>query len=251
MPASFAPSPRPRSSLVPITSLLLMGCLTASLGLARTVWGGPPADAEQPAVESEPAPEQPPSGDAASEAGDDLIGTDPLAAGSAEPEAPDTTDTLPAEPVLDEAGASVPGASSLRAKMEAGMSEIGELAVEARGDEDLVRATCVLDKQDRANDVMDLGTSELLIIRDPGTNEQAREFALEKLEAASGRIDKLVTEAKGCSGQQGPEDEVDVTRRDADEPDTIPILNPSGGLGENPVPPPIDGGWPPAASPIE
>jgi hypothetical protein len=135
--------------------------------------------------------------------------------------------------------------------MEAGMSEIGELAVEARSDEDLVRATCVLDKQDRANDVMDLGTSELLIIRDPGTNEQARSFALEKLDAASGRIDKLVGEAKACAGQQGPEDEVDVTRREADEPDTVPMLNPSGGLGENPVPPPIDGGWPPTASPIE
>lgn len=240
MPALFAPSPRSRSSLT-LASLLLMVGLTSSLGLARTVWGGPPADAEQPAADSEPAPEQP--------AGDDLVGTDPTAdpAGSAEPVA----DAPPTEPALDEAAATVPGASSLRAKMEAGMSEIGELAVEARADEDLVRATCVLDKQDRANDVMDLGTSELLIVRDGGTSEQARSFALEKLEAASGRIDKLVAEAKACSGQQGPEDEVDVTRRDADEPDTIPILNPSAGLGQDPVPPPMDGSWPPAASPIE
>jgi hypothetical protein len=247
MPARFAPSPRSRSSLLPLASLLVMVGLASSLGLARTVWGGPPADAEPPA-DSEAAPEQPP-GDPAI---DDLVGTDPtvdpIVAGSADPAA---TETLPAETVLDEAGASVPGASSLRAKMETGMSEIGELAVEARSDEDLVRATCVLDKQDRANDVMDLGTSELLIIRDPGTNEQARSFALEKLEAASGRIDKLVSEAKGCAGQQGPEDEVDVTRNDADEPDTIPILNPTAGLGESPVPPPMDGGWPPAASPIE
>jgi hypothetical protein len=248
MPTSFAPSPRSRSSLVTLASLLVMVGLTSSLGLARTVWGGPPADAEQPPVESEAAPEQP-AGDVAT---DDLVGTDPTAVPPvADPAEPAATETLPAEAVLDEAGASVPGASSLRAKMESGMSEIGELAVEARGDEDLVRATCVLDKQDRANDVMDLGTSELLIIRDPGTSEQARSFALEKLEAASGRIDKLVTEAKGCSGEQGPEDEVDVTRRDADEPDTIPILNPTIGLGESPVPPSVDGGWPPAASPIE
>ncbi len=247
MPARFAPRLRSRSSLLTIASLLCVVGLTSSLGLARTVWGGPPADAEPPA---DPAAEQPAGDVAAEPASDDLVGTDPLAAGSVEPEAP-ATDTLPDEPVLDEAGASVPGASSLRAKMEAGMSEIGELAVEARSDEDLVRATCVLDKQDRANDVMDLGTSELLIIRDSATNEQARAFALEKLEAASGRIDKLVTEAKACSGQQGPEDEVDVTRNDADEPDTIPILNPTAGLGDNPVLPPIDGGWPPAASPIE
>lgn len=151
----------------------------------------------------------------------------------------------------DEAAASVPGASSLRAKMESSLSEIGELAVEARADEDLVRATCVLDKQDKANDVMDLGTSELLIIRDPGTSDQARSFALEKLDAAAGRLDKLVAEAKSCSGQTGPEDEVDVTRTGADEPDTLPIVNPSAGLGHSPVPPPMDGAWPPAASPIE
>lgn len=151
----------------------------------------------------------------------------------------------------DEAAASVPGASSLRAKMESSLSEIGELAVEARADEDLVRATCVLDKQDKANDVMDLGTSELLIIRDPGTSDQARSFALEKLDAAAGRLDKLVAEAKSCSGQTGPEDEVDVTRTDADEPETLPIVNPSAGLGHSPVPPPMDGAWPPAASPIE
>jgi hypothetical protein len=243
MPARFAPSnPRPRSSLLPIASLLLFAGLTSSLGLARTVWGGPPAEAEQPVADSEPAAEPP--------AADDLVGADPTADPGAGPtDAVATPD--PAVPVLDEGGASVPGASSLRAKMEAGMSEIGELAVEARNDEDLVRATCVLDKQERANDVMDLGTSELLIIRDPGASEQARGFALEKLDAASGRIDKLVVEAKACSGQTGPEDEVDITRRDADEPDTIPILNPSAGLGQGPVPPPMDGGWPPVASPIE
>jgi hypothetical protein len=237
MPARFAPSnPRPRSSLLPIASLLVMGGLAASLGLARTVWGGPPA--ESPAAESE----QP--------VGDDLVGADPTVTPAGTPAATATEAPTPA-PVLDEAAASVPGASSLRAKMESGMSEIGELAVEARSDQDLVRATCVLDKQDRANDVMDLGTSELLIIRDPGASEQARAFALEKLDAASGRIDKLVTEAKACSGQTAPEDEVDVTRREADEPETIPLLNPSAGLGEGPVPPPLDGGWPPAASPIE
>jgi hypothetical protein len=246
MHANFASSnPRRRSSFSSIASLLAIVGLTSSLGLARTVWGGPPAD--EPPVEPEAAPADADAG----LLGDDLS-ADPLAAGSDSPQAtPEAPAEMPTEPVLDEDGASVPGASSLRAKMEAGMSTIGELAVEARGDEDLVRATCVLDKQERANDVMDLGTSELLIIRDPGASEQARAFALEKLDAASGRIDKLVTEAKACSGQQGPEDEVDVTRRDADEPDTIPLLNPTGGLGDGPVPPPLDGGWPPAASPIE
>lgn len=245
MPSRSVPSSRPRPSLVPV-ALLLVG-LTSGLGIARTVWGGPPADAAEPPAE---APAEAPAEQPAPT--DDLIGADPTAVAPATDGAAPNPDAAPLpEAVLDEEGASVPGASSLRAKMETGMAEIGELAVEARNDEDLVRATCVLDKQDRANDVMDLGTSELLIIRDGGTSEQAREFALEKLEAASVRIDKLVAEAKSCSGQAGPEDEVDVTRREADEPDTIPILNPSAGLGDNPVPPPVDGGWPPAASPIE
>ena len=154
--------------------LLLVG-LTSGLGMARTVWGGPPADAEPPA---EAGPEQPTEDPT-------LVGSeitaDPVA--TAPVDAPPTEPTEPSVPTLDEAGASVPGASSLRAQMESSMSQIGELAVDARQDEDLVRATCVLDKQDRANDVMDLGTSELLIIRDSGTSDQARAFALEKLEA--------------------------------------------------------------------
>jgi hypothetical protein len=173
----------------------------------------------------------------------DAVAIDPAAT-------PDAASLPPAQAEPD-SSLSVPGASSLRGKMETGMSDIGELAVEARNDADLVRATCVLDKQDRANDVMDLGTSELLVIRDPGASEQARNFALEKLEAASGRIDTLVEEAKSCAGQQGPEDEANITRNESDEPRTIPMWDPSAGLGNNAVPPPMDGAWPPIASPIE
>jgi hypothetical protein len=221
--------PRLLRSLVPLT--VVVG-LSASLGLARTVWGGPP---DSPPADPAPITDGSPADPAATTA------------------TPAPTDLPPADAELpvDETAASVPAASSLRAKMEGGMAEIGELAVEARNDEDLVRATCVLDKQDRANDVMDLGTSELLVIRDPGTSEQARGFALEKLDAAALRIEKLVEEAKACAGQDAPEDEVDITRNEADEPSEIPIMDPSLGLGANPVPPAVDGGWPPAASPIE
>lgn len=249
MPDRHTPrSPRMRMSLVSVASLVVVVGLSSSLGLARTVWGGPPAADETPA---EAAPEEMP----ATDAGDDFMDVDPTAEPSSDllPAANSTapSDDAAAELLPPEARANVPAASSLRAQMEAGMAEIGELAVEARTDEDLVRATCVLDKQDRANDVMDLGTSELLIIRDPGTSEQARSFAIEKLDAAAGRIEKLVDEAKACSGRQGPEDEVDVTRNEADEPRTVPLWAPSAGLGASPVPPPMDGNWPPAASPIE
>jgi hypothetical protein len=216
--------------------------LVVVVGLGRIVWGAPPSDEPPPA---EPASET----TAAPTTPDTLDPTlDPIANASNEAAPEPAPEDVPQ---LDEDAASVPGASSLRAKMEASMGEIGELAVEARSDEDLVRATCVLDKQERANDVMDLGTSQLLIIRDGAASEQARSFALEKLDAASARLDKLVEEAKGCGGQLGPEDTVNITRRESDEPNTIPVLNPTAGLGPSPVPPPMDGGWPPAASPVE
>jgi len=208
----------------------LVATLAVSFGLAQTVWGGPPA----------PAPAEPALGDE--------LAADPTA--TAVVSETEVLAELPNE-LLDEGAATVPAASSLRAKMETSMAELGQLAVEARSDDDLVRATCVLDKQDRANDVMALGTSELLVVRDPGTNEQSREFALEKLDAAALRVDALVEEAKGCSGNEGPEAEVDITRNTADQPSEIPFLDPTLGVGTSPVPPPVDGGWPPAASPIE
>ncbi|MCA9701275.1 MAG: hypothetical protein KC431_27380 [Myxococcales bacterium] len=205
----------------------------AGLGMARTVWGGPPAEDQ-------------PTDTAASET------VDPVDAAAVEGAAlPAIDETEPAGLPAETLSAPPASAGSLRSQMESGMAEIGELAVEARSDDDLVRATCVLDKQDRANDVMDLGTSEMLIIRDVNTSDQARGFALEKLEAASMRIDKLVEEAKACSGQQGPEDQVDITRNDSEESPVI-FQDPSAGLGNHPpIPPPLDGGWPPAASPVE
>ena len=250
MPDRSAPrSLRARASLAPVVSLIVVVGLSASVGLARTVWGGPPAaDAtDQPA---EPGPE---TDDAATpDGGDDLLAVDPAAQPIAEDLDAPIDDTSPSDLLaVDSNSVSVPSATALRSKMETGMAEIGELAVEARSDEDLVRATCVLDKQDRANDVMELGTSELLIIRDGGTSEQARSFALEKLDAAATRVDKLVEEAKSCSGRQGPEEEAGITSTESDEPRTVPLWDPSAGLGHQPTPPPLDGGWPPVASPTE
>jgi len=67
------PKLRTRTSLVTLGSLTVAVGLTASLGLARTVWGGPPAAdvTEQPA---EPAPDDGAASPAPSEgerAGDD------------------------------------------------------------------------------------------------------------------------------------------------------------------------------------
>lgn len=212
----------------PAKTAALIGAL-AVLGLAPRVWGGPPEPAaDEPALAAEPAPVEPASAEPT----------------SAEPEG------VSAE-LASSNEAGIPDAVTLRTQMEEGMSEIGNLATEARAEADLVRATCILDKQDRANDVMELGTGELLVIRDDNATAQSRQFALEKLDAAAGRIDRLVEEAKECAGQKGPEDDIDVTRNESDEPRTIPAWDPTAGLGNSPVPPPVDGGWPPAASPIE
>jgi hypothetical protein len=211
-------------AMSPAKTAALIGALTV-LGLAPRVWGGPPEPAPTEPAAAEPAASEPAS-------------VEPVLEG----ELADVASS-------NEAG--IPDAVTLRTRMEDGMAEIGELATEARAEADLVRATCILDKQDRANDVMELGTGELLVIRDDTATAQSRQFALEKLDAAAGRIDGLVEEAKECAGQKGPEDDIDVTRNDSDEPRTIPAWDPTAGLGNSPVPPPVDGGWPPAASPIE
>ncbi|GEM_PF-1945160 len=244
--------PKSPRSLRPSTTLVVGASLAlfAGLGLARTVWGAPPTEDEVVAPGTEElGTEQPDAKPSGTELAA-LTGEDPTATadpGGLESDLTGGTELEEPEP----APAPTPAAGEFRTQMESGMAELGGLAVDARADEDLVRATCVLDKQDRANDVMDLGTSEMLVIRDPNTSDQARGFATEKLEAAAGRIEALVKEAEGCSGREGPEEEVDITRNDSEEPRTVPLWDPTAGLGDNPVPPPVDGGWPPAASPIE
>jgi hypothetical protein len=133
--------------------------------------------------------------------------------------------------------------------MNAAMSELGELGIDAKSDSDIVRAACVLDKQDRANNVMDLATSEALIVKDGSTGDTARRFAGEKLNEAAAKLQDLVLEAKACTGGDGPEHEADVVRNEADEPRTVPYFNLTGGLGDSAVPPVGADGWPPVTSP--
>jgi hypothetical protein len=142
-----------------------------------------------------------------------------------------------------------PGA--LRSQMESQMGDLGGIAADARQDDDLVRVACVLDKQERANDVMELATSEMLIIRDPETGDQARQFANEKLDAAAARLAVLVEDAGHCAGETSPEEDDDATRTKADEPETIPLMDPTLGPRSPGVPPPMDGQWPPVASAME
>lgn len=143
--------------------------------------------------------------------------------------------------------ASVP---SLRRRMESGMAKLGDLAEDAKRDADLARATCVLDKQERAQGVMELATGELLVIRDQSSSAEARGFAVEKLDAAAERLDDLVEQAKVCTGDATPEVDDDQTANTLDEEPSIPIADPTLGGGPDGtkpsrIPPMLDAAQPP------
>lgn len=169
-------------------------------------------------------------------------------------------EAAPAEPkgAADEAGpteakpkaTATISAASVRRDMEEEMASLGDLASEAKRDSDLVRAACVLDKQERAQGVMELATGELLVIRDEGSTAEARSFATEKLVAASERLGGLVEQARECMGDKSPEESDDETRNEVDTPQAIPIEDPTvgGGVGGGkppPLPPPVDDTVPP------
>jgi hypothetical protein len=165
---------------------------------------------------------------------------------SAGPAAPEGEVAEPAEP----AAAPTRPVAQVRRDMEEDMAELGDLAADARRDTDLVRAACVLDKQERAQGVMELATSELLIIRDSSADQQSRQFAAEKLSAASDRLDNLVKAAKECTGDKSPELTDDDTNNDEEQIPFVPELDPTqtGGTSPprpTPVPPSVDDGRPP------
>jgi hypothetical protein len=202
-----------------LLSLPLVGLPLASWATS-TLAGPEPAAAEAPAAGTEGAT------------------TGAEAAGGAEAGAT-------AEP----AAASTKPVAIIRQEMEDRMAELGDLAANARRDTDLVRAACVLEKEERAQGVMELATSELLVIRDSAATEQQRGFAAEKLAAANERLDGLVKQAKECTGDTTPEVEDDLTDNDESVVPLIPEADPtqSGGTAPQPtpVPPSVDDQRPP------
>lgn len=160
----------------------------------------------------------------------------------------------PTEAPPDGTTAAPPATSTIsvpvvRRDMESKMSALGELASDAKRDADLVRAACVLDKQERAQGVMELATSEMLTIRDSSASTEARSFAVEKLAAAAERLDDLLGQAKDCMGDKTPEVSDDETRNQLQQDPTIPIADPTAGGGSGggkpTPPPPVDDGTPP------
>jgi hypothetical protein len=140
---------------------------------------------------------------------------------------------------------------SLRGQLEADMGTLGKLANDARKDENIGRAACVLQREERAKEVMELATGEILILQDGSTTPQQRKFAAEKLAAAADRLHKLVEEAKACRGELAPEDQDDDTKNDMGQTQTIPIADPTAGPPSNQPqlpPPPVDDTRPPSVA---
>jgi hypothetical protein len=109
----------------------------------------------------------------------------------------------------------------------------------------VVRAACLIDKQDRGGEVMELVTTEVLVVQDAGSTDQQRVFAAEKLSALSERMGGLVDQARACAGDASPEDKDNKTRTEVDERPTVPFADPTASGARAPVPPPVDDVRPP------
>ena len=156
-----------------------------------------------------------------------------------------------AQPAPSRGGEGESDIASLRARLENGMAVLGELGNAARRQSDLVQATCVLDANERAAETMEIATSELLVLGDASADAAAQAFALEKLRASAERLEALVSEARRCATGGGPEATEDDVSVDVISPRSIPLADPTEGLGTSPIPPTLDGGWVPTASPME
>jgi hypothetical protein len=140
----------------------------------------------------------------------------------------------------------------LKRQLERDMTTLGRLANRAADEADLVRAACVLDKYERGQSVMEVATSEVLVVQDPASTERQRQFAAEKLGAAAVRLQSLADEARQCAGETSPEDQDDVTSTELDEAPTVPVVNPTVGGATPPVPPSVNDQRPPTtASPTQ
>lgn len=125
------------------------------------------------------------------------------------------------------------------------MANLGELAEDALSDSDSVRAACVVDKRERGSGVMELATADLIVATDTSADQAEQNFAVQKLEASSDRLDQLVEQARGCLGESTPNTDDDTTNNDVDETQSVAIADPTAIGRQPPVPPPVDDGRPP------
>lgn len=168
-----------------------------------------------------------------------------LAAPAASPAAAATAETANAPA---DAGAPAMTASQARGVLERGMTELGELAARARQSGDALRIACVQDKQARAEAVMEVATSDMLVVQDAATDAQTRAFAGEKLGESAQQMQGLVGQARACQGREEAAD--GKASNQARTPQAVLPQDPtSPGAPASRGLPPIDP-RPPVASPV-
>jgi len=174
-----------------------------------------------------------------------------LAAPAASPAAAGTpATTAAADPANTSAEAGTPAMTSSQARgvLERGMTELGELAARARQSGDALRIACVQDKQDRAEAVMEVATSDMLVVQDAATDAQTRAFAGEKLGESAQQMQGLVGQARACQGREEAAD--GKASNQARTPQAVLPQDPtSPGAPASRGLPPIDP-RPPVASPV-
>ncbi len=154
-----------------------------------------------------------------------------------------------------DAPAPAPAAASadvgkVRRSMEKGVTEINTVLTKARKQGDASRIACVLDKRQRAERVMEVATGEIIVLEDSAGETQEKSFAMQKLNAASDKLEELVVQARQCAGEEGPQS-LNVTQNQLEREDLVPHNDPTAVPSGNPgVPPPLDPGRPIVSSAV-
>lgn len=235
----------PTKPLVAWTLGILLMSGTAS-GQASPVTTSPKGQVTQKPRQSAPtgvlaAPAASPT---PGEASSDAASSEAASPGAASPDAASPGAATPG----DASSAPAMSVAQARGALERGMTELGELAARARQSGDALRIACVQDKQDRAGAVMEVATSDMLVVQDPTTDAQTRAFATDKLGESAEQMKGLVGQARACQGREEAADS--KASNEARTPQGVLPQDPTGpGAPGSRGLPPIDP-RPPVASPV-
>lgn len=111
------------------------------------------------------------------------------------------------------------------------------------------QASCIKSQAEQAAQVSNDAEDQLALFNDPASSPEVKEAAAAQLAALAAVANGLVeTSSNVCEGMAVDAD--DPTDTDEDAPGTIPLLDPTSGLGTpTDLPPAVDNGWPQVGSP--
>lgn len=144
----------------------------------------------------------------------------------------------------------VPSPEASQVRIEEALAALADESARATRSGDVLRIAHVEAERERVTEPLRLIDEELQIINDPNQTAQARVFASEKLAAAADQLEQIVRNAQNFEQSLGPEESDDVTNTKSDEPNTIPLEDPTSSVADLLVMPPTTEMWPAAVSPI-